>query len=195
MTGLPSTSSLCRRHYMERQAIDTRPSSVYTRHLFCLCAAVNWTLLAAGIRTLDAFHRKCLSQLLGIRWYNRVRNDEVLHGTGVTSLSHLLYCRHTSPFGHVTRLVSLTTTYRQTRLFGFVTTHPPADLLTVRATWCRPQNKWLDQLRDYSVRPVGDLWGELSAADTVVQRRDGPHRLRDHDDDDTIVCGIQKCSS
>ena len=41
-----------------------------------LYAADTWTL--ADMTTLDAFHQKCLRQLLGIRWYDRVRNDEVL---------------------------------------------------------------------------------------------------------------------
>ena len=31
----------------------------------------------------------------------------------------------------------------------------------------------------------------LSTVDMVVQRRDGPRRLRDHDDDDDVVaCGV-----
>jgi len=33
-----------------------------------------------------------------------------------------------------------------------------------------------------TARPIGDLWRR--AVDTVVQRRDGPRRLRNHDDDD-----------
>jgi len=54
-----------------------------------LYAADTWTLLSADVRTLDAFHQKCLIQLLRIRWYDRVRNDEVLQRTGLSSLSHL----------------------------------------------------------------------------------------------------------
>ena len=61
---------------MERQPPDTGHQApyMYTRHLFCLCyyAADTWTLLSADVWTLDAFHQKCLRQLLGIRWYNRV---------------------------------------------------------------------------------------------------------------------------
>ena len=45
----------------------------------------------------------------------------------------------------------------------------------------RPRNKWLDQLRNDSTRPIR---GVLSTVDMVVQRRDGPRRLREHDDDD-----------
>jgi len=44
----------------------------------------------------------------------------------------------------------------------------------------RPRNKWLDQLRNDSTRPAGDV---LSTVDMVVQRRDGPRWLHDDDDD------------
>ena len=48
----------------------------------------------------------------------------------------------------------------------------------------RPRNKWVDQLRIDSTRPIGDLWRRAVDADMVVQRRDGPRRLREIDDDD-----------
>ena len=71
------------------------------------------TLLSADVRTVDAFHQKCLRQLIGIR----VRNDEVLQRTGLTSLSHLLSRRRISVFGHVARLDdSSTSTYQSTDL-------------------------------------------------------------------------------
>ena len=56
------------------------------------------------LRTLDDFYQKCLRQLLGIRWYSRVQNYEVLQRTGLTSLSHLLSCRYISVFGCAARL-------------------------------------------------------------------------------------------
>ena len=45
----------------------------------------------------------------------------------------------------------------------------------------RPRNKWLDQIPPVQLESSG---GVLSTVDMVVQRRDGPCRLRDHDDDD-----------
>ena len=50
----------------------------------------------------------------------------------------------------------------------------------------RPRNNWLDQLRNtippfVRLESSGDV---LLTVDMVVQRRDGPRRLRDHDDDD-----------
>jgi len=50
----------------------------------------------------------------------------------------------------------------------------------------RPRNKWLDQLQNDSTCPTGDLWRCAAdpTVDMVVQRRDGPRQLHDHDDDD-----------
>ena len=45
----------------------------------------------------------------------------------------------------------------------------------------RPRNKWLDQLRNDSTSPIGDLWRR------PVDRGHGgatTRRLRDHDNDD-----------
>ena len=43
----------------------------------------------------------------------------------------------------------------------------------------RPRNKWLDQLKDDSNRPVADL-----CKGVVLQQRDAPRRLSEYDDDD-----------
>jgi len=72
----------------KRLTLDTKLRTYQTLVLSVLLnAADTWTLLSADVRTLDAFHQKCLRQLLGIRWYDRVRNDEVLQRIGQPSLS------------------------------------------------------------------------------------------------------------
>ena len=89
----------------KRLTLDTKLRIYQTRVLSVLLYATDtWTSLSADVRTLDAFHQKCLRQLLGIRWYDRVRIEEVLQQTGLTSLSHLLSHRRISVFGHVARL-------------------------------------------------------------------------------------------
>ena len=40
----------------------------------------------------------------------------------------------------------------------------------------------------YETIPLESSGGVLSTVDMVVQRRDGPRRLCDHDDDDDDVC-------
>ena len=87
---------------------------------------------------------------------------KLLQRTGLTSLSHLLSRRHISVFGHVARLDD-----------------GPAP--------SRPWNKWLNQLRNDSTRPIESSGGVLSTVDMVVQRRNGPRWLREHDDDDDEI--------
>jgi len=87
---------------LERQAPDTRHQAAYIPDSCLICVTIrrrHWTLQSADVRTLDAFHQKCLRQLLGIRWYDQVRNDEVLQRTGLISLSHLLSRRRISVCG------------------------------------------------------------------------------------------------
>jgi len=50
-----------------RLTLDTKLRVYQTLVLSVLLyAADTWTLLSADVRTLDAFHQKCLRQLLGI---------------------------------------------------------------------------------------------------------------------------------
>jgi len=114
-----------------------------------LYAADTWTLLPADVRTLDAFHQKCLRQLLGIRWCDRVRNDEVLQLCSPVDASRY--------FGHVARLYDVTPANMALQLHINISLNRPPD-----CTWHRPpgrpRNKLLDQLRNYSACPIGDLW-------------------------------------
>ena len=99
------------------------------------------------------------------------------------SLFHLLSRRRISVFGHVARLDDVTPANMALQLHINVSLNRPPDR-TWRRPPGRPRNKWLDQLRNDSTRPTGELWRR--AVDMVVQRRDGPRRLRelDHDGDD-----------
>jgi len=150
-----------------RLTLDTKLRVYQTLVLSVLLyAADTWTLLSADVRTLDAFHQKCLRQLLGIWWYNRVQNAEVLQWTGLTSLSHLLSHRHISVFGHVARLDDVTPANMAVQLHINVSLNRPPD-----RTWHRPPgrpwNKWLDQLQNCSTHPIGDRWRR------AVDRRHG----------------------
>ena len=65
---------------LKRLTLDTSKLHICLVLSVLLYAADTWTLLSANVRTLDAFHQKCMRQLLGIRWYDRVglRNNEIL---------------------------------------------------------------------------------------------------------------------
>jgi len=91
----------------------------------CKTFSVWWGYLDMTLLQIDIF---------GIRRYNRVRNDEVLQRTGLTSLSHLLSRRRISVFGHVVRLDDVTLA---NWLFSSASTYHSTDLLTAVAspTW------------------------------------------------------------
>jgi len=100
----------------KRLTLDTKLRIYRTLILSVLLyAADTWTLLSADARTLDDFHQKYLRQLLGIRWYDRVRNDEVLQRTGLTSMS-ISYPVDASRY--LVMCLDLTTTHRQTWLYA-----------------------------------------------------------------------------
>ena len=46
-------------------------------------AAETWTLLAADTRALEVFHMRCQWQILGVRWFDFIRNDEIALRTGL----------------------------------------------------------------------------------------------------------------
>jgi len=100
------------------------------------------------------------------------------------TLSLLLSRRRISVFGHVARLDDDTPANMALQLHINVSFNRPPDR-TWRRPPGRPWNMLLDQLRNDSTRPTGDV---LSTVDMVVQRRDGPRRLRDHDDDVVAEC-------
>ena len=92
-----------------------------------------------------------------IYWYDWVRNDEVLQRTGLTSQSHLLSHWRISVFQHVARLDDDTPANMALQLHINVSLNWPPDRMW-RLPPGRPRNKWLDQLRNDSIHPTGDLW-------------------------------------
>ena len=131
--------------------------------------------------------------LNGIRSYHRVRNDEVLQRTGLTSLSHLLSRRRISVFGHVARLYDVTPANMALQLHINVSLNRPPDRtwrhhLVVHGTSGSTSYETIPPVR------LESSGGVLSTVDMVVQRRDGPRRLRSHDDDDDDVCCAKRQS-
>jgi len=81
--------------------------------------------------------------------------------------------------------LGLTTTHRQTWLFSSTSTYHSTDLLTARGIAHLVVHGTSGSTSYETIPPVrleisGDV---LSTVDMVVQRRDGPRRLRDDDDD------------
>jgi len=82
----------------------------------------------------------------------------------------------------------LATSHRQTWLFSSTSMYHSTDLLTVRGVahlvvHGTSGSTNYETIPHVQLEISGDV---LSTADMVVQRRDGPRRLREIDDDDTI---------
>ena len=63
-----------------------------------------WTTYATQERTLNSFHLRNLRRILGIKWYHRVTNNEVLNRAGIDSINAFLTQRRLRWLGHVHRM-------------------------------------------------------------------------------------------
>jgi len=85
--------------------------------------------------------------------------------------------------------LDLTTSHRQTWLFSSTSTYHSTDLLTARGVAHLVVHGTTGSTSYETIPPVPleASGGVLSTVDMVVQRRDGPRRLREHDDDDDML--------
>ena len=101
----------------------------------------------------------------------------------------LCYCSTSYPVDasrYLGMWLDLTTTHWQTWLFSSTSTYHSTDLLTTRGVAHLVVHGTSGSTSYETIPPVRleSSGGVLSTVDMVVQRRDGPRRLRDHDDDD-----------
>ena len=64
----------------------------------------SWTLYAHQERKLNTFHLRCLRKILGIKWQDKVTNNEVLEKAGLQSMFTILRKRRLRWLGHVERM-------------------------------------------------------------------------------------------
>jgi len=123
-----------------------------------LYGAEIWTLLAADIGTLEAFHMKCQWQMLNIHWWDHITNVEVLQKTCLSTISEILRNRRLSLFGHVACLdpevpankaLLLMVNSHEGRKPSTSWTRPPG----------RPRRTWLNLIQeDANAIPLSSLW-------------------------------------
>ena len=63
-----------------------------------------WSVTEVDARRIDAVDHWCLRTMLGIKWHQFVRNDEVRRITKQPNLTAIIQSRCLSIFGHVTRM-------------------------------------------------------------------------------------------
>ena len=73
-------------------------------HQHPLFGSESWTSYAAQECKLNVFHHRCLRQVLGVSWQDKVTNYEVLDRAGIPSMYTLLQQRRLRWLGHVHRM-------------------------------------------------------------------------------------------
>ena len=66
--------------------------------------AETWVLYRRQIRLLERFKQRCLRSILGIKWQDRVSNEEVLKRASLPSIESILLQVQLRWAGHVTRM-------------------------------------------------------------------------------------------
>ena len=135
-----------------------------------LCGAETWTLLAADMKTLEAFHMRCQRQILDIRWWAHVSNTEVLQRSGLSAVGDMRH-RHLSLFSHVARLDPPVVPARDALRLMVDTYEGRKPMSSWRRPPGRPRNVWLNKVQeDANALPLSTLWRSENARGGVMGR-------------------------
>ena len=63
-----------------------------------------WNTAQVQTRKLESFHQYCLRRILRVRWFHRVRNEDVLRRASITALTDIIATKRLRWFGHVSRM-------------------------------------------------------------------------------------------
>ena len=69
-----------------------------------LYASEIWTINQADLDRLQAFHMRCQRRILGVRWFDRIKNITISNRTKLPPISDMITSRRHSLFGHVVRM-------------------------------------------------------------------------------------------
>ena len=69
-----------------------------------LYSSETWTLYRSHIKSLEAFHIRCLQKILGITWQDRIPHVDILQATSSTSIEAMIMKRQLRWVGHVIRM-------------------------------------------------------------------------------------------
>ena len=123
---------------------------------------------------------KCQRHILNIRWQDHVRNTEV---TGLPPvMEHVVKCRN-SIFGHIARMPHTVPAHQALHCQVELSLGRLPNSSSKRCPG-RPNKRWLDQIRDDDNRPPSVTCGEVLSGEVTLERRNGPRRLSDNNDDD-----------
>ena len=63
-----------------------------------------WSTTQVQMGRLETFHHYCLRRILRVRWFHRVRNEEVLNRASVLPIKQIIGSKRLRWFGHVSRM-------------------------------------------------------------------------------------------
>ena len=69
-----------------------------------LYGSETWTLYRAQVRRLEAFHIRCLQNILGVSWQDRILHVTILKSADVNSIECMVITRQLKWVGHVIRM-------------------------------------------------------------------------------------------
>ena len=131
--------SLENQTWRSRLAISTKLKLYNTCILpICLYGSDCWVISTTDTRKIDALDQWCLCMLLGIKWYQFVRNDDVRRLTKQPKLIAIIQTRRLTLFGHIMRMDNNADAKR------ILLASPPADW---RRQLGRPRITWLSTVQ------------------------------------------------
>ena len=103
-----------------------------------LYASEAWTLYQPKMKSLERFHQSCLRRVLGVKWWHRKSDTEILAKSGFSSLTTLIMENQLRWAGHLVRLEDS----RLPKQFLF------SELaIGSRPQW-KPKKRWRDSLKE-----------------------------------------------
>ena len=116
-----------------------------------------WTLRKYELRRLESFHMSCQHRILGVRWFDFVRNDTIAARTGLGSIGQVIAARQHSLFGHIRRMSCLTPAHKALKLAVDISAGLRPDASWVRPCG-RPRLSWPQQVANAAGASLQECW-------------------------------------
>jgi len=125
-------------------------------------SAESWPLSVTQMKKLEAAHHKFQRRLLGIRWRDKVRNEDIRKKTGSRKLEDIIKERRLRWLGHVLRMDNFRTARQATQW----------ELRGYKRKPGRPRKNCIDVIKRY-LRQMDLTWEEAEeqANDNAEWRR------------------------
>ncbi len=124
-----------------------------------------WNTTKAQMKRFEVFHQRCLRRILSIKWFNRVRNAEVLNRARINSIETFISAKRLRWYGHVIRMP-------EERLPKYLINWTPRHGKRSRG---RPRKTWLNCVKEDAatftgVKDIGDTTTVSMASDRKIWR-------------------------